>query len=264
MSRRALILRELGLTPLWVRRRGAPRADQEVPAQVPRAQQAAAPAAGEIAPNRHDKRTRSIETQGVATRGMDWPELEAAVAACTACTLHKQRTRTVFGVGDCKAEWLFVGEGPGAEEDARGEPFVGQAGKLLDSMLASIGLKRGDNVYIANVVKCRPPANRNPSAEEALACEPYLTRQIELIGPRLIIALGKVAAQNLLGTEATIASLRGRTHQLRGTPLIVTYHPAYLLRTLADKARAWEDLCFAVQTMQALKAGTPGSDLQAS
>jgi len=161
----------------------------------------------------------------------------------------------VFGVGDEQAEWLFVGEGPGAEEDARGEPFVGQAGKLLDNMLAAIGLKRGDNVYIANVVKCRPPGNRNPEPAEANACEPYLSRQIALIKPRLIIALGKVATQNLLGTEATIASLRGRAHAWRGTPLIVTYHPAYLLRNLTDKAKAWEDLCFAVDTMKELKQG---------
>ncbi|HEX7811853.1 MAG TPA: uracil-DNA glycosylase, partial [Burkholderiales bacterium] len=176
-----------------------------------------------------------------------------SAAACTACALHRQRKQAVFGVGDEKAEWLFVGEGPGAEEDARGEPFVGQAGKLLDSMLAAIQLKRGENVYIANVVKCRPPGNRNPEPAEAHACEPYLMRQIELIRPKLIIALGKVAAQNLLGSDATISSMRGRLHTYRGTPLIVTYHPAYLLRTLADKARSWEDLCFAVQTMQTLK-----------
>jgi len=186
---------------------------------------------------------------------MNWQQLKAAVAGCASCVLHKQRQQAVFGVGDEQAEWLFVGEGPGAEEDARGEPFVGQAGKLLDNMLAAIGLKRGDNVYIANVVKCRPPGNRNPDPVEANACEPYLSRQIALIKPRLIIALGKVAAQNLLGTEATIASLRGRAHAWRGTPLIVTYHPAYLLRNLTDKAKAWEDLCFAVDTMKVLKQG---------
>ena len=130
---------------------------------------------------------------------------------------------------------------------------VGQAGKLLDNMLAAIALKRGDNVYIANIVKCRPPGNRTPEPAEAQACEPYLTRQIELIRPRLIVALGKVAAQNLLGIEATLASLRGRIHEYRSTPLIVTYHPAYLLRNLVDKSKSWEDLCFAVDTMKALK-----------
>jgi DNA polymerase len=156
-------------------------------------------------------------------------------------------------VGDENADWLFVGEGPGADEDAQGEPFVGQAGKLLDSMLAAIQLKRGANVYIANVVKCRPPNNRNPEAGEALACEPYLHRQIELIQPKLIIALGKVAAVNLLGRDSSVASMRNKVHQYRGIPLIVTYHPAYLLRSLQEKARAWEDLCFAVDTLQALQ-----------
>jgi uracil-DNA glycosylase len=185
---------------------------------------------------------------------MDWPQLKATVAACAACALHKGRTQAVFGVGDEHAEWMFVGEGPGAEEDARGEPFVGQAGKLLDNMLAAIGLKRGENVYIANIVKCRPPGNRNPEPAEAHACEPYLARQIELIGPKLIVALGKVAANNLLSSEATIGSLRGRVLGYRGIPLTVTYHPAYLLRNLTDKAKAWEDLCFAADTMRGLKA----------
>ena len=146
-----------------------------------------------------------------------------------------------------------MGEGPGADEDAQGEPFVGQAGKLLDNMLAAIGLKRGTNVYIANILKCRPPGNRNPEPHEALQCEPYLHRQIELIRPKLIIALGKVAAANLLASDASVGSMRGRIHQYRGIPLIVTYHPAYLLRSLADKAKAWADLCFAVRAMQGLK-----------
>ncbi|HWI14796.1 MAG TPA: uracil-DNA glycosylase, partial [Burkholderiales bacterium] len=147
----------------------------------------------------------------------------------------------------------FVGEGPGAEEDEQGEPFVGQAGKLLDNMLAAIKLKRGENVYIANVVKCRPPGNRNPAPDEARECEPYLKRQIELIRPRLIVALGKIAAVNLIGRDASIASLRGKVHDYMGIPLIVTYHPAYLLRTLPDKAKAWTDLCFAIETMQGLQ-----------
>jgi DNA polymerase len=185
---------------------------------------------------------------------LDWVALKAEVAACTACPLHAKRTQTVFGVGDEKADWLFVGEGPGAEEDARGEPFVGQAGKLLDNMLAAIGLRRGRNVYIANVVKCRPPGNRNPEPPEAAACEPFLTRQIALIQPKLVIALGRVAALNLLARDATIASLRGRLHDYRGTPLVVTYHPAYLLRNLPDKAKAWEDLCFARAAMARLEA----------
>ncbi len=212
-----------------------------------------APAPEVNVPARHIPIRASGSGRAGAIAGMDWPQLRTSAAACAACALHEQRNQAVFGVGDEKAEWLFVGEGPGAEEDASGEPFVGQAGKLLDSMLAAIELKRGDNVYIANVVKCRPPGNRNPEPAEAQACEPYLTRQIELIRPRLIVALGKIAAQNLLGSDATISSMRGRLHTYRGTPLIVTYHPAYLLRTLTDKARSWEDLCFAVETMKTLK-----------
>lgn len=238
-----MVLKELGLTPVWVRRGGPQQAD------APETIEAAEPAA----PVRVVPLQADAADQPSRAAGMDWPQLKAAVAGCTACVLHKQRKQAVFGVGDEKAEWLFVGEGPGAEEDARGEPFVGQAGKLLDSMLASIDLKRGDNVYIANVVKCRPPGNRTPEPGEAQACEPYLARQIELIGPKLIIALGRVAAQNLLGSEATISSMRGRVHRYRGTPLIVTYHPAYLLRNLVDKAKTWEDLCFAVDAMQSLK-----------
>ena len=184
---------------------------------------------------------------------MDWPELKAAVAECVACPLHAKRKKTVFGVGDEHADWMFVGEGPGADEDVHGDPFVGQAGKLLDNMLAAIALKRGHNVYIANVIKCRPPGNRNPEPDEALKCEPYLQRQIELIKPRLIVALGRVAALNLLARDASIASLRGRVHEYSSIPLIVTYHPAYLLRNLTDKKKAWEDLCFAVKTMQGLQ-----------
>jgi len=176
---------------------------------------------------------------------MDWGELKDAVRTCTACGLCKQRKQAVFGVGNESGPWLFVGEGPGADEDEQGEPFVGQAGRLLDSMLHAIGLKRGREVYIANVVKCRPPGNRVPTSEESVACAAYLDRQIELIAPKLIVALGKTAATRLLGTEASLSSLRGRVHDYRGTPVIVTYHPAYLLRTLPDKAKAWEDLVFA-------------------
>ena len=185
---------------------------------------------------------------------MEWPELKAAVAKCVACPLHAKRNKTVFGVGDENADWVFVGEGPGADEDALGDPFVGQAGKLLDNMLAAIKLKRGDNVYIMNVVKCRPPGNRNPEPAEMLKCEPFLQRQIELIKPKLLIALGRVAAVSLLARDASIASLRGKVHQYNGIPLIVTYHPAYLLRSLTEKARTWEDLCFAVKTMQDLQS----------
>jgi DNA polymerase len=200
--------------------------------------------------------TGSDERRGTIMR-MEWPELKARVAGCTDCPLHAKRTKTVFGVGDENADWLFVGEGPGADEDAQGEPFVGQAGKLLDNMLGD--RLRGANVYIANLVKCRPPGNRNPEPHEALQCEPYLHRQIELIRPKLIIALGKVAAANLLASDASVASMRGRIHRYRGIPLIVTYHPAYLLRNLVDKSKAWADLLFAVRTMKDLQTGKTAS-----
>ena len=180
---------------------------------------------------------------------MDWDALRQAVANCTACPLYATRTQGVLGVGDVHADWLFVGEAPGAEEDARGEPFVGAAGKLLDAMLAAIHLQRSDNVYITNVLKSRPPENRNPKPEEVAACLPYLVRQVQLIQPKLIVALGRFAAHSLLDTDASISSLRGQVHQYHGIPLIVTYHPAYLLRNLADKALAWEDLCLAVNTL---------------
>jgi DNA polymerase len=181
-----------------------------------------------------------------------WIELKQAVPACTACSLHKGRKQTVFGVGDENADWMLIGEAPGAEEDRLGEPFVGQAGKLLDNMLAAIGLKRGENVYIANVLKCRPPGNRNPEPEEVEKCTPFLKQQIALIRPKLIIAMGRFAAQTLLSSDATIASMRGRVYRYEGVPLIVTYHPAYLLRNLPDKSKAWADLVFAKKTMAGL------------
>jgi uracil-DNA glycosylase family 4 len=193
-----------------------------------------------------------LRNRGVAREETGWIEIKQAVPACTACGLHKTRTQTVLGVGDEHAEWLFIGEAPGAEEDRLGEPFVGQAGRLLDNMLAAIGLKRGENVYIANVLKCRPPGNRNPEPEEVAKCSPHLLKQIELIRPKLIIAMGRFAAQTLLDSDASIASLRGRLHGYAGLPLIVTYHPAYLLRNLPDKAKAWQDLVFMRKTMQSL------------
>ncbi|WP_096458958.1 uracil-DNA glycosylase [Sulfurifustis variabilis] len=176
--------------------------------------------------------------------GGSWEELEQAVAGCVKCGLEKTRTQTVFGVGNRTARWLFVGEAPGADEDRQGEPFVGRAGQLLNAMLFAIGLRRED-VYIANVLKCRPPNNRDPQPHEVSHCEPYLIRQIELIRPRLIVALGRHAAHSLLRTEAPLARLRGQRLSYHETPLVVTYHPAYLLRNPADKRRAWDDLCLA-------------------
>jgi len=185
---------------------------------------------------------------------LDWPGLRAAVAGCRACGLSRTRTQTVFGVGDERARWMLVGEAPGAEEDARGEPFVGQAGRLLDNMLATISLARGRDVFIANVLKCRPPGNRNPEPEEVACCEPFLRRQVELVAPRVILVMGRFAAQSLLRTDASIASLRGRVHRYvageREVPVVVTYHPAYLLRNLGDKAKAWADLCLARRVLQ--------------
>jgi len=186
--------------------------------------------------------------------GMDWDSLRNAVRECRRCGLCEQRKQAVFGVGNPSAPWLFVGEGPGADEDEQGEPFVGQAGKLLDSMLAALGLQRGRETYIANVVKCRPPGNRVPAPEEAAACAPFLDRQVDLIQPRLIVALGRTAAIRLTGAEMSLASLRGRVHAYRGIPLVITYHPAYLLRNLPDKSKAWEDLLLARRTLAA--AGT--------
>lgn len=240
-TRRTEILKELGLTPLW-RTRGT-----NTPNRVPAVQ---AEPGEKVSNNRVD----AAEDRPSRILRMDWDPLKTSVEGCIACPLCHSRSRTVFGVGDRNADWLYVGEGPGVQEDATGEPFVGPAGKLLDNMLAAIDLKRGRNVYITNIVKCRPPGNRNPTPDEAQQCEPYLARQIELIKPKLIIALGKVAAQNLLHTDATLASLRSRLHEHSGIPVIVTYHPAYLLRTLQDKAKAWEDLCFARSTMQSLQS----------
>lgn len=185
-----------------------------------------------------------------------WEQLADAVAHCTACRLSATRTQGVLGVGDRNADWLVIGEAPGAEEDAQGEPFVGQAGKLLDAMLAAIGLQRGDNVYITNVLKSRPPDNRDPAADEVAACRPYLLAQIELIQPKLIVVLGRFAAQSLLDTDASVEHLRGRVHAFRNVPLVVTYHPAYLLRKPTDKALAWEDLCLARRTYSSLTSDT--------
>lgn len=180
---------------------------------------------------------------------LDWDALEADIRSCAACVLCERRKQAVPGVGDRRARWMLVGEGPGAEEDQRGEPFVGQAGRLLDNMLAAIGLARGEDVYIANAVKCRPPHNRTPERDELAACRPYLERQIALVQPRLLVALGRPAAQALLDREVAIAAARGKRLERGGIPVVVTYHPAYLLRNPQDKAKAWEDLCFARRLM---------------
>ncbi|MEO8017069.1 MAG: uracil-DNA glycosylase [Pseudomonadota bacterium] len=188
----------------------------------------------------------------------DWGVLRDRVAGCTACPeLCRTRTQTVFGVGNTQAEWLIIGEAPGAEEDRQGEPFVGRAGQLLNAMLLAIGLPR-ETVFIANILKCRPPGNRDPKPEEVSRCLPYLSNQIALLKPRIILAVGRIAAQNLLASDAPLARLRGKLHTFgeANTPLCVTYHPAYLLRTPADKRKAWEDLKFARATHARLVAVT--------
>ena len=187
--------------------------------------------------------------RAAAVAAMDWSALKSAVKSCTACGLRAGCTQTVFGVGDEHAKWLFIGEAPGADEDKQGEPFVGRAGQLLNSMIAAIGLKR-EQVYIANILKCRPPNNRDPAPAESELCRPFLERQIALIQPKLVVALGRIAAQNLLNTETPIGKLRGAVHRLGETPVVVTYHPAYLLRSPSEKRKAWVDLQLAVRTIQ--------------
>jgi uracil-DNA glycosylase len=235
MATREDVLRELGLAPQW-RLRRAPRAGAAIAPDVESANDA-------------DARRARIAT-------LDRDALVADIAGCTACALCRTRRNTVPGVGDPDARWLFVGEAPGAEEDAQGEPFVGQAGRLLDNMLDALGLARTRDVYIANVLKCRPPNNRTPEPLEVEACLPYLDRQIALIAPSLIVALGKSAASALLDSDASVGSMRNRVHRYRDIPLVVTYHPAYLLRTPADKAKAWEDLLFARRTLREVLAAS--------
>jgi DNA polymerase len=246
MNRRERVLEEMGLGPVWRLRENRERRQAPAAPPPPSAPRRPAPPRFDPVPGLSGSvKIDLADDRAARILRMEWPELKSAVKSCEACGLRKTCTQTVFGVGDEQADWLLVGEAPGAEEDARGEPFVGQAGRLLDNMLAAIGLSRGENVYICNVLKCRPPGNRNPEPFEVAQCSPHLLRQLELIRPKLILAMGRFAVQTLLGTEASIASLRGRLHRYQGVPLIVTYHPAYLLRNLPDKAKAWEDLCFA-------------------
>ena len=240
-------LKALGLWPMWRLRTPAASAtaeEQPLVVEEDQRESMATPVSGASRPS--------------SLGELDWDSLREAVKACTRCPLSQSRTQGVPGVGDTGAEWLFIGEAPGADEDRLGEPFVGQAGKLLDAMMAGIGLQRGRNVYIANILKSRPPGNRDPRPEEVEACLPYLERQIDLIKPRLIVVLGRIAAQTLLVTDTPIGRLRGHVHQYRGLPMVVTYHPAYLLRNPADKAKVWDDLVLARRTMISLKsAATP-------
>ncbi len=222
------------------------------PVAVPVASPVAAPMLAAAAAGAALAQARGLARETIAR--LDWPGLRDEVAQCRACALCDSRKHTVFGVGNERAHWMVVGEAPGEKEDLQGEPFVGAAGQLLDSMLRAIGLGRAEGpperqVYIANTLKCRPPRNRNPDPAELAQCEPFLQRQIELIQPRIILAMGRFAVQQLLRSQEPIGRLRGRVHRYQGVPLIVTYHPAYLLRNLPDKARAWEDLCLALKTL---------------
>ncbi|MEW6645763.1 MAG: uracil-DNA glycosylase [Pseudomonadota bacterium] len=238
-TRRLQYLDAMGIQA-WERRAAAPAGDvvQDVPAEE-RPPQEAKP---------------EMRNPGPATptdvAALDWAELQQRVQNCTLCAeLAASRTQTVFGVGDRQAQWLVIGEAPGADEDAQGEPFVGRAGQLLNAMLRAIGLGR-EQVYIANVLKCRPPGNRDPRPDEAASCEPYLQRQIALLKPRLILVVGRIAAQNLLKTDTPIGKLRGQVHRYGDIPLVVTYHPAYLLRSPGEKRKAWDDLRLALTAMQ--------------
>lgn len=234
---------QLGLGPRWVRRSAAPPPVQtgETPAARPVNVKPVPSAVQPANPTGSGHPAAPLpSTSNVAQ--LDWPALEEAVQSCQLCHLSETRKNTVFGMGDRTARLMIIGEAPGAEEDRQGLPFVGQAGKLLDNMLASIRLSREHGVFIANVLKCRPPQNRNPQVAEVSCCSPYLARQIELVRPDVILALGRYAVNTVLQTDAPIASLRGRQHQYQNIPVIVSYHPAYLLRNLPDKFKAWEDL----------------------
>ncbi|ABR88341.1 DNA polymerase bacteriophage-type [Janthinobacterium sp. Marseille] len=275
-DRRTAFLQEMGLGPVWSQRSAALQAlelesapvvemleavEVSAPPAVPLRQQVVAeqslsawgdetPAAPVLAP----AAVSAVLQPARDIASMGWEQLKEVVSNCTECGLCKGRTQTVFGVGDQKAKWLFVGEGPGRNEDFQGEPFVGPAGKLLDNMFIAMGLKRGENTYIANIVKCRPTdenkRDRAPVAQESDACMPYLQRQIALVNPTVIVALGKTAALSLLKLDPAtpVARLRGTVHRYADIPVVVTYHPAYLLRTLKDKSKAWADLCLAMQT----------------
>jgi len=252
-SRRLAYLHALDID-VWERRGLSNAPDSVVDVAAPSPVAARAESVAEIIPIR----TVSDAPSTAHVDQLGWDELAATVKACQRCPLHQTRTQAVFGVGNREARWLVIGEAPGADEDRQGEPFVGRAGQLLNSMLKAIGLAR-EQVFIANILKSRPPNNRDPRPEEVQACIPFLYRQIELIDPQLILCVGRIAAQTLLSTDTPIGKLRGKLHHLAPTrpgaksrPMIVTYHPAYLLRSPAEKRKAWGDLVLAMQTFEQL------------
>lgn len=270
MNRTHFILQEMGLGPIWLSRN--PTAEEEMQAVQPSSVEPpitepplASPKPFVEEETRHNNALSAVRVdeqptispselvqnqpipQAAITQQAhsSWEELHKMVQECTNCRLCQTRTQTVFGRGNPKAKWLFIGEAPGEQEDKQGYPFVGKAGQLLDNILYAAGLDREQDIYIANVVKCRPPGNRNPAGDEIVACQDYLLQQIKHINPTIIIALGRFAAQTLLNTEQSISRLRGKAHQYQGIPLIATFHPAYLLRNLSDKSKAWQDMVLA-------------------
>jgi uracil-DNA glycosylase len=245
-DRQRAMLAEIGVRVFEPLERAPP-----VPAPAARPTRAEPPMARELTPVSVPASAHAARVDAGPVELMEWDALAEAVAGCRACGLCEGRRNTVFGVGDRQADWLVVGEAPGENEDLQGEPFVGQAGKLLDNMLKALGLDRRRKVYIANVLKCRPPGNRNPQPPEVAQCEPFLRRQVQLLQPKIILAMGRFAVQSLLGTDEPIGKLRGRRHEYMGVPVVVTYHPAYLLRNLPDKAKAWADLCLAQELVRA-------------
>ena len=283
-ERRSALLAEIGVPAWWQPRALLPRpaAPVEAPppvepalpvrtAPLPKIPTPEAPAPVPI--ERPVTQQPATEPTHADITTLDWPELEAAIHACQRCGLAACRQRAVPGVGDRRPTWLIVGEAPGEEEDRQGEPFVGRAGWLLDRMLAALDLQRGHGVYIANVLKCRPPRNRNPEPEEIARCAPYLLRQIALLQPRIVLALGRFAVQTLLteggclppaeAARAPLGRLRGRVFQARlgelTLPVVVSYHPAYLLRNPVDKGKAWADLCLAAETLASADGAAPGA-----
>ncbi len=243
LSREQMLV-EMGISPLWVLRDKA----AAEPAGPDVEENTAAPPVTDV--RQPVAPTIQAPMPTAAVDGANWPELARQVADCKACGLCQQRKQAVLGVGDLNPDWLFIGEGPGAEEDLKGEPFVGQAGKLLDNMLAALDIARGNKVYIANAVKCRPPGNRTPEAAEMAACRPYLERQIALLKPKVIVLLGKAAVHTILHDDKSLSALRGKPFEYAGIPVVVTYHPAYLLRNLPEKAKAWEDLLLARKVLR--------------
>lgn len=262
-SRRLAYLKALEID-VWERRDGSARASVAEAAPVATvvpiraAIEPAAPAVARVAPIVPEVETQAapaalVDDASVAS--LDWEDLATAVRSCTKCPLHATRTNGVFGVGNRQARWLIIGEAPGADEDRQGEPFVGRAGQLLNSMLKAVGLSR-EQVFIANILKSRPPNNRDPKPEEVRACIPYLYRQIELVNPTLILCVGRIAAQTLLAVDTPIGKLRGTVHKIAtGRPMVVTYHPAYLLRSPVEKRKSWADLLLAMRTFETLQGG---------